>query len=77
MVELWMRAVKDQADDMLEQGYRMKFDKSQSTHTKLKMVESILSDDEIKTIRSIKENYAGGRIPLNHAKICPQQDEGS
>ncbi|XP_062005846.1 uncharacterized protein LOC133723026 [Rosa rugosa] len=77
MVELWMRAVKDQADDMLQQGCRMKFDKSQSTHTKLKMVESILSDDEIRTIRWIKENYDGGRIPLNHARIYPQQDEGS
>ncbi|KAM5582796.1 hypothetical protein ABKV19_002966 [Rosa sericea] len=77
MVELWMRAVKDQADDMLQQGCRMQFDKSQSTHTKLKMVESILSDDEIRTIRWIKENYDGGRIPLNHARICPQQDEGS
>ncbi|XP_061995613.1 uncharacterized protein LOC133713574 [Rosa rugosa] len=77
MVELWMRAVKDQADDMLQQGCRMKFDKSQSTHTKLKMVESILSDDEIRTISWIKENYDGGRIPLNHARICPQQDQGS
>ncbi|XP_040367199.1 uncharacterized protein LOC121050590 [Rosa chinensis] len=43
MVELWMTAVKEQADDMVEQGCRMKFDEKNSSEEQLKMIEVLLT----------------------------------
>lgn len=55
MVEIWMNAVKEQADDMLEQGCRMQVDRRRSSSSELKMKAVTLSEEEIITIKWVKD----------------------
>ncbi|XP_062013997.1 uncharacterized protein LOC133730418 [Rosa rugosa] len=73
MVEFWMTAVKDQADDMLEQGCRMKFDEKNSSEEELKLIEVPLTENEIESIKWIRDNY-NGKMKVEDIKTCPQQD---
>ncbi|XP_061998837.1 uncharacterized protein LOC133716118 [Rosa rugosa] len=76
MVELWMTAVKEQADDMLEQGCRMKFDEKNSSEEELKMMEVPLTETERESIKWIKNNYKT-KMAVTELKDSPQQGEDS
>jgi hypothetical protein len=76
MVEIWMNAVKEQADDMLEQGCRMQVDRRRSSGTELKMKEVTLSEDEIVTIKWVKD-LSLEEIPMKESSSCPQQHQAS
>lgn len=76
MVQIWMTAIKDQADDLLEQGCRMKVDVCKSTSEELKMTDVRLREDEIETIKWIK-NTSCAEILLIESLNCPQQDSNS
>ncbi|KAM5547226.1 hypothetical protein ABKV19_001633 [Rosa sericea] len=76
MVELWMAAVKEQANDMLEQGCRMKFDENNSSEEELKMIEVPLTEIEKESIRWIKHNYKQ-KMEVIEMKDNPQQGEDS
>ncbi|XP_062014244.1 uncharacterized protein LOC133730722 [Rosa rugosa] len=76
MVELWMTAVKEQADDMLEQGCRMKFDEKNSSEEELKMMEVLLTETERESIKWIKNNYKT-KMAVTELKDNPQQGEDS
>ncbi|XP_062028951.1 uncharacterized protein LOC133744946 [Rosa rugosa] len=76
MVELWMTAVKEQADDMLEQGCRMKFDEKNSSEEELKMMEVPLTETERESIKWIKNNYKT-KMAVTELKDNPQQGEDS
>ncbi|KAM5552665.1 Golgi integral membrane protein 4-like [Rosa sericea] len=76
MVELWMTAVKQQADDMLEQGCRMKFDEKNSSEEQLKMMEVPLTETKKESIRWIKDNYKQ-KMAVTEMKDNPQQGEDS
>ncbi|KAM5573603.1 hypothetical protein ABKV19_013241 [Rosa sericea] len=76
MVELWMAAVKEQANDMLEQGCRMKFDEKNSSEEELKMMEVPLTETEKESIRWIKDNYKQ-KMAVTEMKDNPQQGEDS
>lgn len=76
MVELWMTAVKEQADDMLEQGCRMKFDEKNSSEEELKMMEVPLTETERESIKWIKNNYQT-KMAVTELKDSPQQGEDS
>jgi hypothetical protein len=76
MVELWMTAVKEQADDMLEQGCRMKFDEKNSSEEELKMIEVPLTETERQSIKWIKDNYKT-KMAVTELKDNPQQGKDS
>ncbi|PRQ37406.1 putative Ulp1 protease family catalytic domain-containing protein [Rosa chinensis] len=76
MVELWMTAVKEQADDMLGQGCRMKFDEKNSSEETLKMMEVPLTETERESIKWIKDNYKR-KMAVTEIKDNPQQGEDS
>ncbi|XP_040361779.1 cilia- and flagella-associated protein 251-like [Rosa chinensis] len=76
MVELWMTAVKEQADDMVEQGCRMKFDEKNSSEEQLKMIEVPLTETERESIRWIKDNYKR-KMTVTELKDNHQQGEDS
>ncbi|XP_062020775.1 uncharacterized protein LOC133737183 [Rosa rugosa] len=76
MVELWMTAVKQQADDMLEQGCRMKFDEKNSSEEELKMIEVPLTETERESIKWIKDNYKQ-KMAVTELKDNPQQGKDS
>ena len=76
MVELWMTAVKKQADEMLEQGCRMKFDEKNSSEEQLKMMEVPLTETERESIKWIKDNY-NEKMEVTEIKDNPQQGQDS
>lgn len=71
-----MNAVKEQADDMLEQGCRMQVDWKGSSSAELKMKEVTLSEEEIETIKWVK-NLSSEEIPMKESSTCPQQSAAS
>ena len=76
MVEIWMNAVKEQADDMLEQGCRMQVDRRRSSGSELKMKAVTLSEEEIITIKWVKD-LSLEEIPMKESSSCPQQQPAS
>lgn len=64
MVELWMSAVKEQADDMLKKGSRRKMDMNRSSSEKLVMKKVKLTERERKSIQWVKNNYIEN-IPIS------------
>ena len=76
MVEIWMNAVKEQADDMLEQGCRMQVDRRRSSSSELKMKAVTLSEEEIITIKWVKD-LSLEEIPMKESSSCPQQQPAS
>lgn len=76
MVDIWMNALREQAEDMLEQGCRIQVDRRRCSGTKLKMKEVTLSEDEIKTIKWVK-NSSLEEIWMKESSNCPQQNATS
>lgn len=78
MIHLWMQAVFELSEKMLEDGYRYKLNLKRCSNNQIQLVKKNLSESDIETIKWIQTNFQKNNMDVHQYEgKLPQQKRNS